>query len=96
MKEALQEFRDVMHRAGEASAPPSLQMLLGQPEPVLQFRWAAAVLLAIGLGAIPVYRDMQAKQRAEEEQMADALLMEQVNSAISRPVPVALSVLMGN
>jgi hypothetical protein len=48
------------------------------------------------LVAIPVYRSIQVKQRAAEEEMADARLMEQVNSAVSRPVPVALSVLMGN
>ena len=90
----LNEFRDAIHRAGEASAPPSLQTIFKQP--VLQWRWAAAAMVVIGLGAIPAYRDAQAKQQAAEEAMADARLMEQVNSAVARPVPVALSVLMGN
>ncbi len=94
MREALQEFRESVHRAGELSPPPSLQAIVGQP--VLQWRWAAAAMMVIGLGAIPAYRDAQAKQRAAEEASADARLMEQVNSALSRPVPVALSVLMGN
>jgi uncharacterized membrane protein len=94
MRDALQEFRDAMHRAGAKSIPPSLQTILGQP--VLQWRWAAAAMVAIGLGAIPVYRDAQAKQQAAEEAMADSRLMEQVNNAIERSVPVALSALMGN
>ncbi len=70
MKDALHEFRDAMHRASEQSTPPSLQTILKQP--VLQWRWAAAAMVVIGLGAIPVYRDAQAKQQAAEEAMADA------------------------
>jgi hypothetical protein len=96
LRETLKEFRDAVHLAGEQSQAPSLQTILNGRAPVLQLRWAAAAMVAIGLGAIPVYRDMQARQRAADEQLADVRLMEQVNSAVSRPVPVALSVLMGN
>jgi hypothetical protein len=96
MRDALKEFRESVHRAGERNAPPTLQAILEPSGAVLQFRWAAAVIVVIGLGAIPVYRDARERQKLEEQQRADAQLMEQVNGALSRPVPVALSVLMGN
>jgi hypothetical protein len=94
MRKALQEFRDAMHREGELSTPPTLQAILKQP--VLQWRWAVAAMVVIGLGAIPGYRDAQTRQRAAEQQLADAQLLEQVNRALERSVPAALSVLLGN
>lgn len=94
MRDALKEFRDAVHREGARSAPPSLLAILGQP--VLQWRWAAAAMVVIGLGAIPAYRNAQERQREAEQQRADALLMQQVNSVISRSAPRAFAALMGN
>ncbi len=93
----LNEFRQAMHDEGERSAIPSLQRILerGNPTPVLQFRWAAAAMVAITLAALPIYNDAARRQREAELYKADALLMERVNSALSRPVPRALAPLMG-
>lgn len=88
----LEEFRAAMHAEGARSRVPSLEEIVGRSQPVLQFRWAAAAVLAVSLGAIPVYRDAQQRQ----QDRADALLMEKVNAALSRPVPRALSPLVGN
>lgn len=86
----LEEFRSAMHAAGAHSEIPSLQAILRR-ESVLQFRWAAAAMVVIGLCSVPIYRDAQ--QRTQEQ--ADAMLMEKVNAALSRSVPRALSPLMG-
>ena len=93
----LNEFRQAMHDDGDRSAIPSLQQILerGNPTPVLQFRWAAAAMVAMTLAAIPVYNDSVRRQHQAELNRADALLMERVNAALARPVPRALSPLMG-
>lgn len=93
----LEEFRAAIYAAGEQSEIPSLRAILErrQPAPVLQFRWAAAAMAVVALGAIPIVRDAREQQRATERDLADAVLMEKVNAALSRPVPRALSPLMG-
>ena len=91
----LEEFRAAIHAEGARSRVPSLREIMGRAEPVLHFRWAAAAMVALTLGAIPIYRDAQQRQREAELEMADALLMQRVNAALARPVPRALSPLMG-
>lgn len=88
----LEEFRAAMHAEGARSRVPSLEEIAGRGESVLHFRWAAAAMVALTVGAIPLYRDAQ--RRAQDQ--ADALLMHKVNAALSRPVPRALSPLVGN
>jgi uncharacterized protein YlxW (UPF0749 family) len=97
-RKGLAEFRAAMHEEGERSRVPSLQEILErrQPAPVLQFRWAVAAMVALTLGAVPVYRDTQQRQREADQERADVLLMDKVNAALSRPVPRALAALMGN
>lgn len=81
-----------MHAEGARSRVPSLEEIVRRGERVLHLRWAAAAMVALTLGAIPVYRDA----RRQEQERADVLLMEKVNAALSRPVPRALAPLMGN
>ena len=88
----LEEFRAAMHAEGARSHVPSLQEIVGRGESVLHFRWAAAAMVAVILGAVPAYLD--ARQR--EQDQADALLMQKVNAALSQPVPRALAPLLGN
>jgi thiamine biosynthesis protein ThiC len=98
LRKALAEFRETIHQEGEQRQVPALETILGigRPAQVLQLRWALAAMVIVYLGAIPVYQNARQQQRETEQELADAMLMERVNAAVSRPVPRALSPLMGN
>ncbi len=50
--------------------------------------------MALMLAAIPVYENVQQRQREAEQEKADALLFEQTKAGISRSVPRAMAPLM--
>jgi len=50
-------------------------------------RWALVAAALLLLSAIPIYRNVQDRQRQAERARADALLLEQVDAEVSRAVP---------
>jgi hypothetical protein len=50
-------------------------------------RWALVAATLLVLAAVPVYRNVQDRQRQAEIARADALLLEQVDAEVSRAVP---------
>ena len=93
---ALDGFCESMREEGRRSAPPELKAMLERGRETRRTRLqraiaAAAVMLA--LVAIPAYqREQRARDAAQAK--ADALLMEQVNAGLERPVPRAMSPLL--
>ena len=59
----------------------------GYPARPLPMRWALAAVALLVLAAVPVYRNVQDRQRQAELARADALLLEQVDAEVSRAVP---------
>ena len=92
-RSTLKEFRDLVHQEAELNGSPGLQVLLmgGRPQQVLQLRWAATAAMVLVLAGLPAYRTAQDRQRQAEQERADALLLEQVNSALSQSVPRAMA-----
>ena len=92
MEAALALFRgSVRHWSdGQSRAvPPAIGSILSarrgswaQP-----LRWALVAATLLVLAAVPVYRNVQDRQRQAEAAMADALLLEQVDAEVSRAVP---------
>jgi hypothetical protein len=92
MEAALALFRgSVRHWSdGQSRAvPPAIGSILparrgswAQP-----LRWALVAATLLVLAAVPVYRNVQDRQRQAEAAMADALLLEQVDAEVSRAVP---------
>ena len=81
MEGALAEFRDAI---GNWEPPPAGVHLRHRRVPVAA-RWAMAAAAAVALAAVPVY--VHQRQAAAEAARADALLLEQVDSEVSQPVP---------
>ena len=50
-------------------------------------RWALVAATLLVLAAVPIYRNVQERQRQAEIARADALLLEQVDAEVSRAVP---------
>ena len=74
-------------RDWSAAAPPAWRQPVSLSP---RFSWPRMVLAAttlLILVALPVYWSARARQRAAEAARADAQLLEQVDSAISRAVP---------
>ena len=92
MEAALALFRgSVRHWSdGQSRAvPPAIGSILparrgswAQP-----LRWALVAAMLLVLAAVPVYRNVQDRQRQAEAAMADALLLEHVDAEVSRAVP---------
>ena len=57
------------------------------PARPLPVRWALVAATLLILAAVPVYRNVQDRQRQAEIARADALLLEQVDAEVSRAVP---------
>jgi hypothetical protein len=90
----LGQFRDAVDEEAARSEPPAFSWReRSKSRPAL--RWAVAAVVAIAIGAIPVYENARQRQRAAEQAIADELLMEQVNEGLSRSVPLAMSSLAG-
>ena len=92
MEAALGLFRGSMrHWSSRQSRaePPAMGSILpvrrgswAQP-----LRWALVAAALLVLAAVPVYRNVQERQRQAEIARADALLLEQVDAEVSRAVP---------
>ncbi|HLK64044.1 MAG TPA: hypothetical protein VKU19_11425 [Bryobacteraceae bacterium] len=50
-------------------------------------RWVLAAAAVLVLVMVPAYQNVREKKRAAEQAAADAILMERVESAVSRTVP---------
>jgi hypothetical protein len=94
-REALERFRDALHREGERSGIPSLQAIqLGERRANgFRLQWAVAAVVLLTLAAVPAYENVQ-RQREIEQEKADTLLMQQVNAGLARSVPRAMTPLM--
>jgi len=59
----------------------------GYPARPRPLRWALVAAALLALAAVPIYRNVQDRQRQAEIARADALLLEQVDAEVSRAVP---------
>lgn len=93
-RKTLNEFRGELHDRAAQTPAPRLQALLNRQQPATPhtFRWVAAAIVVVTLGSVPVYRDAQERARQEQER-ADAQLLEQINASLSRSVPRAFGAL---
>jgi hypothetical protein len=101
-REAVSGFRNAMREEGERSVCPGLQTILHRQQVAKSFRlrWAAAAaVILLTLGAVPVYQDAvyknAQKEREAAQEQADILLLEQINAGLSRSEPPAMAPLMG-
>jgi hypothetical protein len=86
METALTQFRAAMRdwSGRQTGAPPPVAQAF---RPVFSpRRWVLAAATLLVLSAVPTYRHL-AEQRAAERARQDTLLLEQVDSEISRAVP---------
>jgi anti-sigma factor RsiW len=87
MESTLTQFRGAMRDWSGTAVPPAWQRPAARSPWFSWPRlvWAAAALCF--LVAVPVYWSVHARRQAAEAARADALLLERVDSAISRAVP---------
>jgi hypothetical protein len=65
-----------------------------RPEPRQRpARWILIAATLVILAAVPIYRNVELR-RAAQQARADALLMEQVDAGLSRPVPAPMEPLL--
>jgi hypothetical protein len=87
LETTLAQFRGAVRGwSGDAAAPQWRQAAARGS----WFSWPRLVLAAVTLcvlTALPVYWNVRARERAAEAARADTMLLEQVDSAISRAVP---------
>jgi hypothetical protein len=57
------------------------------PARLRPLRWALVAAALLVLAVVPIYRNVQDRQRQAEMARADALLLEQVDAEVSRAVP---------
>lgn len=98
LESALTEFRSVTRRGSDQqplSRPPAgwvAGSVAGGRWPA-PLRWAVVAAAAFLLAALPVYREHSQRQAAAQAR-ADALLLEEVSTDISRPAPEPLEPVM--
>jgi hypothetical protein len=95
-RDTLTRFREAMRQEGERTEIPGLPAILSRDRRAkgLRLRWVVAAAAALMLAAIPVYQNVQQRQREAEREKADVLLLRQVNAGLSRSVPRAMAPLM--
>jgi hypothetical protein len=96
-REAVERFRDAVRKQGEQTGNPGLQIILERDRArrSIRMQWAVAAVVMLLLGAIPLYKRAQDRQREAAQEKADAVLLEQVNAGLARSVPRAMAPLMG-
>ena len=92
MEAALGQFRSSVRHWSEgqsrAEAPAIGSILAARRGSRIQpMRWALVAATLLVLAAVPIYRNVQDRQRQAEIARADALLLEQVDAEVSRAVP---------
>lgn len=94
-RETLNEFRGQLQDRADRTPTPGLQTILNRERPAGRhtLRWAAAAMLAVTLGSIPMYREAQERARQQEQELADARLLQQIDASLSRSVPRAFGAL---
>ena len=97
LKETFSVFRESVHQwswKSEGAIPQSIDF---HQNPagigLLRLRWALASVVLIILLVIPVYKNKREEKLARQA-MEDALLLEQVNTSLSRDVPAPMEPLM--
>jgi len=97
----LSQFRGAVHEWSEQQSTQTVWKAGASPRrwTFQPMRWALAGVALLLIAAIPVYRNVQEKQRAAEQArvemaQADAALLEQVDAEISRPVAPTLDPLV--
>ncbi len=93
-RKTIDGFRGELEDRAAQVPTPQLRTLLNRerPAPPHTLRWAAAAIVVLSLGSIPVFHDAQQRARQEQER-ADAQLLEQINASLSRSVPRAFGAL---
>lgn len=93
-RKAVTEFRAAVREAGEQYASPGLHDILERERSArrVRWQWAAAGVMMLALAAIPLYRQAQREQPADEAR-ADALMLERVNVGLARSAPRAMAAL---
>jgi hypothetical protein len=94
LRETLSLFRDSVNEWAEQEHQtriPEKWSLQAVPHQLVTrpFRWALITALLLVIAAVPVYREVQARQQAVKER-EDAILMEKVNEQVSRMVPAPI------
>ena len=70
-----------------------------RPQPIVRHprlhpaRWALVTATLVILAGVPIYRNVE-RRRAAEQAHADALLWQQVDAGLSRPVPAPMEPLL--
>ncbi len=92
---AFTEFRDSLRGwSADQGSHPKAVWLAERPQQVHWLRWALVAVAMLGLVAIPFYRSRVQPPRTETD-IDDAVLMEQIDTGISRPVPATMEPLTG-
>ena len=94
LESALVQFRGAVRELSSPAAPPAWQQPASRGS---WFSWPRLVLSAatlLFLIALPVYWAGRTRERAAEAARADALLLERVDSSISRAVPETMEPLV--
>jgi anti-sigma factor RsiW len=87
LENTLAQFRGAVRDWSGPAVPPAWQLPASRAP---WFSWPRLLLAAAALSilvALPVYWNSRAQERAAEAAQADALLLERVDSSISRAVP---------
>ena len=95
-RDSLDGFRAVVNEDAERYPRPTLRTILEREQAVKRsgLRWSlAAAAVTLTLAVIPAYQHRQ-REREAAQARADALLMEQVNAGLARPVPRAMAPLL--
>ena len=73
----------------KGAEPPAIGSILAARlgSRIQPMRWALVAAALLLLAAVPIYRNVQVRQRQAEIATADALLLEQVDAEVSRAVP---------
>jgi hypothetical protein len=93
LETTLLQFRGAVREMSSSAPPPAWR----QPASGPWFSWprlAFAAVTLLLLAVLPVYWSARVKRQAAESARADALLLEQVDSSISRAVPAPMEPLV--
>jgi len=90
LHESLSDFRDSLRdwSASQGTAPRPV-WLTEAPRSAHRVRWALVAVAMIVLAAIPFYRSHN-RQRPTDTGMDDAVLLEQIDTDVSRSVPASM------